>query len=150
VEGTNIVRNVIFGFVGTAVTFCRPSSNILQNVLCAAENWVGKGMVYWGSEQILGERMNSEDCMIIIHFIQSPLSPFSPIRMILTPKKRGGDFCVRVLFGYRFLSIRIITAPTTAIAMTMPAMPGTKYRSAVDAGGGVGETVAAGASVTDM
>ena len=41
-------------------------------------------------------------------------------------------------------------APTTAIATIMPIIPGTKYRSAIDAGVGVGAGVAAGASSTPM
>ena len=85
--------------------------------------------------------------IVNIHFIQSPLSPFL---LLFNPEKRRGRFLIFYRSVQRFLSIRIITAPTTEIAMTMPTMPGTIYRSAVDACGGVGEAVAAGASVTDM
>ena len=38
--------------------------------------------------------------------------------------------------------------PTTAIAIIMPAIAGTKYWSAIDSGSGVGVAVAAGASST--
>ena len=43
---TSGVRNVIFGFVGTAVTFCRLSSTIRQNAPCAVENWIDESKVF--------------------------------------------------------------------------------------------------------
>ena len=39
-------------------------------------------------------------------------------------------------------------APTTDIATIMPIIPGTKYRSAIDAGIGVGSAVVSGACIT--
>jgi len=53
-------------------------------------------------------------------------------------------------FVYRVLSIRIITSPTTMIAIIIPIIPGRMYTSAVEAGIGVGSIVAARASSTLM
>ena len=70
------------------------------------------------------------------------------VHLILSTKKEGEDLCVGLLVAQRFLSISINTTPTTAIAMIMPAVAGTKYSSAADAGVGVGAGVASGASST--
>jgi hypothetical protein len=98
------------------------------------------------------EEIKTQDCVIITLFAQSPFSPISPnSNEIVTPKKEGGRFvCAYLLVVYRFLSIRMSTAPTTTIAIMIPVIPGRMYRSAIDAGMGVGSAVAAGASSTFM
>ena len=106
--------------------------------------------VCWGSgHKPEGEQKN--DRLRNYHsFHPEPSQPHPPMPMIFNPEEKRGDFCVRVLFGYRFLSIRISTAPTTTIATMIPMVEGTRYMSATDAGVGVGVGVGVGASVTDM
>ena len=53
-----------------------------------------------------------------------------------------------VVCAYRFLSISTITIVATAIATIIPMVAGSKYMSAMDAGGGVGAGVASGACIT--
>jgi hypothetical protein len=65
-------------------------------------------------------------------------------------KLKKGEREVAFFGAYRFLSIRIITSPTTTIAMIMPMVAGTKYMSATDAGVGVGAGVGSGADSTFM
>ncbi len=55
-----------------------------------------------------------------------------------------------LLVVYFFLSSRISRIKTATIAMIMAADTGRKYRSAMDAGIGVGSGVAGGASSTNM
>ena len=64
-------------------------------------------------------------------------------------KLKKGKWVCAVSFGvYRFLSSRKSSSPTAMIATIMPAVAGTKYMSATDAGVGVGAGVASGASST--
>jgi hypothetical protein len=62
--------------------------------------------------------------------------------------KKGESEDLRLSDVYFFLSISTITAPTTAIAAMMPPIPGSRYWSAIEAGGAVGATVGSGASIT--
>ena len=77
--------------------------------------------------------------------------PFQPRLLIayetVTPKKVGEIACFRLLL-YRLLNIRINRAKIATIATIMPADTGMKYKSAADAGVGVGGGVASGASST--
>ena len=72
---------------------------------------------------------------------QSPLSPcyFS---FVCDPERKWGKIVGFLRFAYRFLSIRMITKPTTTMATIMPSVAGSKYMSAVDGGIGVGSGVA--------
>ena len=64
--------------------------------------------------------------------------------------KKGKVGFVRLLGVYRFLSSRMITSPTTTIAIIAPApMPNT-YVSVIGAGDGVGAGVGSGADSTFM
>ena len=56
-------------------------------------------------------------------------------------------FCYSI---YRLLSISTITIVATTIAIMIPMVAGNRYMSAIDAGVGVGASVAAGACSTFM
>jgi hypothetical protein len=79
-----------------------------------------------------------------------PPEPTQP-RLCLYPEKKKGEKLF-VWFGvYRFLSsISASRSTTTIMATIVPTDIGMKYRSAADAGVGVGSGVAAGASSTVM
>jgi hypothetical protein len=83
---------------------------------------------------------------ILLNFIQSRLSSVSTTKK--TKKREGKYFPLVSPYG-RFLRTKMMTVPTTTIAMIIPMIPGTKYRSATEAacvGCGVG--VAAASSTT--
>jgi hypothetical protein len=62
--------------------------------------------------------------MAVINLCAKPSQPLSSLQMW---KLKKGKMCFAfLLFVYRFLSISTITAPTTAIAMIMPIVAGTK------------------------
>jgi hypothetical protein len=109
-----------------------------------------------GALRNLNVNIGKESCCCKRNFTQSPLSPILPLPMRSIPRKRKGEDCFVVLcvlfVAYRFLSIRMISAPTTMMATIMPIDAGTMYWSATDAGGGVGVGVGdcTGASSTVM
>lgn len=70
---------------------------------------------------------------------------FSPL--FVFTKKGESWFVMCVLYGFLLIASRS-TAPTTTIAMIMPASEGRKYISDSETGIGVGPTVEAGTSVT--
>jgi hypothetical protein len=88
----------------------------------------------------------------IVNFTSEPSQPLfiCPLHFLFfdnSPKERGKLFWPIQLFYCRFLSNRNSTAPTTMIATIMPITAGTKYVSANEAGIGVGDGVACGASL---
>ena len=78
--------------------------------------------------------------------LQSPLSLLLPLMFL--PRKKEGEIVYINKLLYRLLNIRISKAKTTTIATIMPAETGMKYKSATDAGVGVGGGVVSGASST--
>jgi hypothetical protein len=108
---------------------------------------VKKGLLgLWKTDLKEKERMTDQRLRDYHSFYPEPSQPVSPMPMILTPKKEGGKFGL-LLVAYRFLSIRMISSPIAMIATIVPIDIGRKYRSAADAGIGVGSAVAAGASL---
>jgi hypothetical protein len=70
------------------------------------------------------------------------------VSLLKENKKRKGIFFIFSLIYGRFLRTSKMTAPTTTIAIMIPMTAGTKYRSIVEAGVGVGVACAAGSFST--